>query len=1203
MTLFCPVPGSPEFKELVSICGGNEAVATLVWQRNNGHHIDKDREGNPSKLFADLMRHSVQNRRTALLLKAAMYNHTNYAKWPDKEPTLAEIYPALYKDMSIALPYLDAVREAKKKFNIKPLYQDREAAENIVSEIRIRDKYNNMAVGVKDVPGGHKITFSNKDTGESMFQQEAAANKVNKELNDKLKAILASIGVRYETVDAIYDKDGNKVNAVGVAKTLDNLIQIVEGKAGEDTLAEETAHMIIEMMGPDHTLVKAMMDTVASYSVYADVVRDYNDIYKGDTNKLKKEAVGKLVAQMIVGEFETQRAENLWERIMRWIASRLGMIKEEQKDAYRELADKILSGNISEELSGEQLADEELYSLEEETVEEEAPSNPYEKQISATKRRIRILESALRNSKEGEPFYESRKKELEELNELLSGETEEGDTEHTAFIKIGNLFLDHIEKNINNLKTSQEQHKELRENLITSAMDVLESWKGIKELGTRIDTLQNELFPISIKWVTDKINDFGTEKTALTWKQITSQNQDISSIKMGTGSLADSPNYIARTIGAIIKSAQNETTAQNAIFGDEINEKLGKLYEWGNANGFKDEAVFDLFIEETKLKSGEATLTLVRPRLDNKPNPKYEIIKNTPALKEFYDYYQEQLAGINNQIPTKVSRYFIPNVAISKFSWNPKTWVKGNTLDYDSFIGREDLFADIVPSGKYSKALAPAQKSKHLAESLLKMKMYANNYENMARILPQVRILQSHIEFEYSGNSEKTNPERSYISASDPKTKYIGKESNLYKQVDKFIEMQVIGKMKEKEGKPISVPIYDENGKQIGENYIHASDIGDQLLKWNSMVRIGLSPVTAVSNWLFGDISNVLEGVGGRFYTVKDLHKATMMFKDQYWKEDSLLTKLLNTINPLQELDDYEQISKVRVKKKWDADDLKTKLYSMQKAGEVFLQTRTMLAVMIKDGYIVDGALTAEGEQLLADPRAIEKLRDKVQRLNDTIHGRYSNRDAAIWSQKIWYRMVFQFRKWIPAAYENRFGKYQWDNRLGADFEGRYVTMARLIKELKKHKGKLASGRELSELEKYNVKKTVTEAVLLIGSTLLFLGLVGGEDDKEWRKDPVVKSLLTLSNRIAGDLEFWYNPKSATNIAKNAVPVAKLIDDTIDMVLSLPHAFYVGDWKYETGSREGQNKFYTKLAKIVPVLKPTGDMIRLFNDNDLEEFR
>ena len=1020
---------------------------------------------------------------------------------------------------------------------------------------------------------------------------ENTVAKLNKQLNEKLKAILQSIGVRYEAVDSIYNAQGEKVDAIGVAKVFENLIQIVEGKQSNDTLAEETAHMIIEMLGPNHTLYQAMFNSITGFDIYKDVVTQYSEVYKGDTNLLKKEAMGKLVAQMIVNNFENQRAENLWQRILRWLAAKLGMITPEQKNAFEELAEKILKGDLND-LSAS-TSEDELFQM------NTSNESPFQKQIVSIKRRIATLEQAIKDTTPEHPLYASRVAELDQLQELLNAELEEGVDQDQIFLKAGTIFLNNLEQRIDNL---DNLNPEIVASLIDNAFNLLDTWAELPALSGRVADLRGKLFPLTKGLIEDTVNEFATEKKRITWEDITSQNTDIDSIRMGTGALSDVDNYLARTIGSVIKVQQNTTTANNVSFANKLNDKLNAIMQWGKSQGLTEEQVFDLFIEEKY-----ETLTLVQKKIPSlngyKLNPKYELISRTPALLDFYEFYKESIQEINNQVPEKVGISFIPNIKKSNFEWNPKKWVKSKTFYFDSFVGREDLFADTIPGRKYTNKLKPEEKSRHLGEALLKMKMYANEYETMAKALPKIRILQEHLAFKYTDSLQKPVVDRVFKSSSDPSKEILGKNTNLYHMVDKYIDMQVKGITKLNQGKIFSTPIYNEAGNQVGETYLHASDLADQLLKWNSLVRIGLSPITATSNAIFGDISNFLEGVGGRFYTVGNLHNATKIFMTQKFKEDSVLNRLLMIVNPLQELDDYEQVSKVRVKRKVDSAVIKEKMYSMQKIGEVYLQSRTMLAVMIHDGYLTsDGELTEAGTKLLSSAREVEKLRDKIQRLNDMIHGRYSSRDAAIWSQNIWYRMVFQFRKWIPAAYENRMGKHQWDNRLGAEFEGRYRVMKRLLLNLSDTKKRIAEGN-LTELELYSIKKQLAEVFMIVGSVSLYMLLLGGDDDKKRRKDPVVKALLTLTSRASQDLLFWTDPSNFTEMASKSVPVASLVDDAIDAVLALPYAFYVGDWEHKTGSKKGQNKFYSELRKITPVGKPVGDLMRVFNDRDLEEFR
>lgn len=68
--MICPNLSIPdikaEFDELKSVVG--EDMAYLIWDRNNGYHLDKASNGKPSKLFNDLL--GLTDRKTALDIKA-----------------------------------------------------------------------------------------------------------------------------------------------------------------------------------------------------------------------------------------------------------------------------------------------------------------------------------------------------------------------------------------------------------------------------------------------------------------------------------------------------------------------------------------------------------------------------------------------------------------------------------------------------------------------------------------------------------------------------------------------------------------------------------------------------------------------------------------------------------------------------------------------------------------------------------------------------------------------------------------------------------------------------------------------------------------------------------------------------------------------------------------------------------------------------
>lgn len=818
-------------------------------------------------------------------------------------------------------------------------------------------------------------------------------------------------------------------------------------------------------------------------------------------------------------------------------------------------------------------------------------------------------------------------------------QSNENNASNKSYLSFGKELVAEVETSLNDLKSGKI--KPTIKN-VTRNKEILDVFKGFKSLSSKIDKLQSQLEPFVDKVMTDEVNKFSTEKKTITSEEIFAQKSDINSVRKAVGALSDVADYLGRTIGAKIKAAQNKISSTNKHLTDDVQKEVNLLKEYQKKQGItgtkiytpfiqesngttvltkeyttdfyiaRDQAIIDLnsedeqvrkdaenWIKENLVYEGER-VTATNPKYIN---PNYKKIQSTPALKRFYDFHKKITAEAKEKLPVEIGEDFIANIKntiSSDVLQGDKTLLSGlkegfkNIINIKSFqegqfVGEEDLANDTLPL-KYLTQLPADKKSNDLGENLLKFASFANSYNEMSDILPEVRLLQEQI------------ATKRYIKSSDPRTSVLGQDSNIFKMVDDYVNAQIKGNTKLDQGKLKVGNTYDENGNVTGEKYVLASDIVDFGLQYNSLLRIGLNPINAVTNYLIGDIGNVIEGFGNRFYSLGNLKTATNIFFKQNFKQDSTMNKLLEDLNPLQELEDYESADKVRIKGGLSAEGVKNIMYKPQSMGEKFLQTRTMLAVMLKDELIdKSGETTKKYNDLSESDRS--KLADKIQRLNQSIHGRYSGRDAATLQQQVWYRALVQFRKWIPAAIESRFGGKQYDNRLGTEIEGRYQTLFRLlVKDLRGTITKLQSGK-LTELEVYNMRKNIFEAVILLGTVLGFNGLKGDDDDKEWRKKPGVKFALNQLNRVSGDLMFFFSPSEYNNLAKNAIPLSKTVGDIISVANYTPHLFYNAgkDEKYTVGDRKGEDKFWSRLGSLVPGYKPAAEALRVFNGLEFQE--
>lgn len=120
--------------------------------------------------------------------------------------------------------------------------------------------------------------------------------EIKKELQDSLMEFLYKVNpdFRVEVLEELNDGNGLSIN--GVLKLNDFLIQLKRGQEG--ALAEEAAHVLVEMLDKSHPLYKEMMSQVTSTRMYKLVLEQYGNhpMYKGNTEKLKREAAAKLVS-------------------------------------------------------------------------------------------------------------------------------------------------------------------------------------------------------------------------------------------------------------------------------------------------------------------------------------------------------------------------------------------------------------------------------------------------------------------------------------------------------------------------------------------------------------------------------------------------------------------------------------------------------------------------------------------------------------------------------------------------------------------------------------------------------------------------------------------------------------------------------------------------------------------------------------------
>jgi len=1101
------------------------------------------------------------------------------------------------------------------------------------------NKYNGTLINIV-ITSKILDAYETKNGQKPMAQLESTTVDKKNDLIEQIYTLFGDYiknnGIRIEFLNSLKDEYPN--DPVAIYDSIRKVILVNQNKADINTLPEELSHHLHTALGKEHTLVKKALNLIGRLDYKNLLGQEYVSLYNNDSELLKLEYLGKLSAKYLVNkqipsEINNESGNKVWDTVKSLYKSFIALFKpnsniESELDRIvAELAEMIFNGS---KIDSNPLSDPiQLFQItnKNKITKEFKDQYVYYKHLIKKLKRDNIAEE-----KNANPNLERIKKNEEKINEIESSLKELLESGNKQLLlNLASTTLDEVEAYINKLHNVKEAGNipdyENIENT-NKVLAILENLNGVKD---RVGTLKGRLkehikdFVISHvnKYSTNKINNIDLDKI----------EKDIFTGEANFGTLADVNNYLARTIGFTIKEAQAAIERDNKKSFNELEKELKDLQKYNDKIGISKKDSFNIFIQEyngTTVLTREYTTefyndikksfsmgedegrnyrkSIANYDFDNKKwtpknnkyiNRDYQKIQSTPELKKFYTYFSKTIKEISNELPINLSENFIPNIAESSLMdilksdgglmSNFKESID-NLLDvYDieddinTFIKDEHLFNDTI-SLKYIGKLSPDKKTTDLGTALLKFMYFTNSYKHMSEVLPKTRLMQEMLK------------EQSFVKNTDTSIGIKGNETNLYKMVDSFIDMQVKGEMKK------------------DEKYAPYIDFG---LKYTSLLRIGLNPFNAITNVVIGNIGNIVEAIGGRNFTYKEYNQARKIFAAEALDKDSKLNKLIELYNPLMELEDYENLNKVNIGSNEYKEKIESLMYAPQRIGEKYLQTSTMIASLLhdkittKDGKSIsiweafkeDGTWNKElvGYDLTKD--MIFKTTNKVQRINQMIHGRYSAKDASRLQQYALFRAAFQFKKWIPSAIEMRLGEKRFDERLGHEVEGRYKTYVKgiylIAAKLRNDIDKLEKYK-FTETDVYNMRKNATELTIMLASVLMYVGL-GWDDDKDKKRAGWYKFTMNQLDRISGDLLFWYNPAELNRSAMNVVPLLKTHQDLLKVITNLPYAFGIENSEYKRGRKKGENKFISSVIDATPVIKPIADVVRTLNEEPYQE--
>lgn len=301
--------------------------------------------------------------------------------------------------------------------------RNREWSEKARNEYGIQDTLfseDRMGDKIKAVP--NKVAFKAVDRIKGIYYQEKdeLSSRASEATIAKVKKVITNMGISLETLME-YAKHNTDVPTRGINALADltrGVIAVAEGK--EDVaLTEEMVHVataIIEQTNP--SLINQLISRIGNFKIYQTTLDSYkgNSNYqtpngKPDIRKIKKEAVDKLIAEVIINqnegttEFpelmeEVNRTEvrTWWQRILDVFRS---LYKKSDIKLFEEVAQQIMEGEQQtvEGLEGT------FYQLSDKQLE-------FQRKVQETRNNIRKVESSepvdpmLMDTDEGNNWYE-----------------------------------------------------------------------------------------------------------------------------------------------------------------------------------------------------------------------------------------------------------------------------------------------------------------------------------------------------------------------------------------------------------------------------------------------------------------------------------------------------------------------------------------------------------------------------------------------------------------------------------------------------------------------------------------------------------------------------------------------------------------------------------------------------------------------------
>lgn len=410
-----------------------------------------------------------------------------------------------------------------------------------------------------------------------------------------------------------------------------------------------------------------------------------------------------------------------------------------------------------------------------------------------------------------------------------------------------------------------------------------------------------------------------------------------------------------------------------------------------------------------------------------------------------------------------------------------------------------------------------------------------------------------------------------------------------------------------------------DNGEIGGVDVNKAAGL---LLKLGSTIQLGFNELAHAANLGTGLAMQNIEAAAGQYFNRRELASADQAFFSEL---PSYLGDIGQRI-PESKLALFHELFNIKrdfrknIKNKDFVNKmLVTRLFGPrlqflgQDAGDFWLYSRTAIAMAhrlkLKDAnekeislwdalvvvpvnpehpeygkklVIKEGVKMIDGSDF--NRSAMGSFSRRVGDVNVHLFGVYNDEDLINVRRHLWGRFIMQYRDWIPAQYNYRWGKLTTSLDSGEKWEGYNRTTVKFLWGLRKE---LTQGgknleqvwNELEDYQKANIKRTLAEVRQLacVNFICMLLGSRSKDKDRAW-VESALRALMYRERTELGALTVGIQmPREFVNIIKSPVAASSIMKDVVDTANILNPWAYTDEIK--SGDYKGHSTAYKSLME------------------------